>query len=172
MKKIVTKIFIAFIAGGLIGGISFYLWQKKYVLPVPAIAIEKSPDAISQKEAEEKAIRENIARSNQSEIISYIEKNINRLSDEKPASGGSWNASKLWFIDDKNFYVDYKDIVYNTRRILVFQAIGGKSAVYEVIGRFVPGESGWVLKSGKDIANANPTMFYEKNEQTGEWIIK
>lgn len=172
MKKIATKIVITIAVGVLIGGISFYLWKSKYVLPVPSVIAENKPDAKSAKEAEEKAISAKISESNQAEIIGYIEKNIGRLSDEKSVSGTAWTAVKVWFIDDKNFYVDYKDSASNLRRILVFQAVGGKGSIYEVKGRFAPGESGWVLRSGTDMSGAIPARLYEKNEQTGEWIIK
>lgn len=172
MKNFAGKILIAIIAGFLIGGISFYFWKSKYALPAQFAATEKKDDLKSVKDAEEKANRAKILESNQAEIIGYVEKNIDKLSGEKPVSGDKWSAVKIWFIDDKNFYVDYNDIAFNLRRILVFRPIGGKGAIYEVKGRFLPGENGWVLKSGTDISGATPARLYEKSEGGNEWIIK
>lgn len=171
MNNFAIKIFIAVVLGVLIGGISFYFWKSKYVFPVPEVTAEKV-DLKSGKEAEEAARSAKEAENNQAEIIGYIEKNINKLSGEKPLSGANWTATKIWFIDGNNFYADYRDNASNLRRILVFRPVGGKGAVYEVRGRFAPGEKGWILKSGADISGATPVRLYEKNDQTGEWIIK
>lgn len=172
MKNFAIKFFIVIIAGILIGGISFYLWESKYALPVQFAAAGKTDISQSAKDAEEEANRAKILESDRAEIISYVEKNIDKLAGEKPVSGDSWTAVRIWFIDENNFYVDYKDIASNLRRILVFRPVGGKEAIYEVRGRFLPGENGWVLQSGADISGASPVRLYEKSEQDNEWIIK
>jgi hypothetical protein len=172
MRNLAVKIFIIIVIGLFIGAVSFYFWKSKYVLPAQFAAAEKKDDLENAKDAEEKANRAKALESNQAEIIGYIEKNIDKLSGEKPVSGDKWSAIRIWFIDDKNFYVDYKDIAFNLRRILVFRPVGGKGAIYEVKGRFLPGENGWILKSGIDISSATPARLYEKSEQSNEWIIK
>jgi len=172
MKNFAAKIFIVIIAGFLIGGTSFYFWKSKYALPVQFAAAGKTDALQSAKDTEEKASLAKIQESNQAEIISYVDKNINKLAGEKSASGDNWSAVRIWFIDENNFYVDYKDIASNLRRILVFRPVGGKGAIYEIRGRFLAGENGWVLKSGTDISGASPTRLYEKSGQNNEWIIK
>lgn len=167
MRNFTIKIFIVAIAGFLIGSVSFYFWKSRYVLPVPLEETKKESDLKSTEDASAK-----IAAGSQAEIIDYVEKNIDKLSGQPPISGSKWSAVRIWFIDDKNFYIDYKDSASNFRRILVSQIIGGKGAIYEVKGRFVPGENVWILKSGADISGATPVRLYEKNDQTGEWIIK
>lgn len=181
MKNFFAKIISVIVCGSLIGGTLFYFWKNKYAAPAKVEATAEKTGGIKEgenpKSSAENAKQKSgegdkIADGRQAEIISYIEKNINNLAGQKPSMGGNWHASKIWFIDEKNFYVDYKDDAANLRRILVFQAASGRDAVYEVLGHFAPGDSGWVLESGKDMADKTPFRLYEKNEQIGEWAIK
>ncbi|MDP3057306.1 MAG: hypothetical protein Q8N37_02175 [bacterium] len=172
MKNFLIKIIAVSIIGSLAGGSLFYLWKNKYAFSKDQIIIEedlsnKIEKKDSQKMEDDKKISDGIAA-----IINYVEKNINKISPEKPASGLTWRSVKIWFIDDKNFYVDYNDEVLNARRVLMSQSVSGPAAEYKVLGFFIPGENGWILKSGKDIGGATSLKLYEKNETSSEWIIK
>ncbi len=172
MKKFLIKIIIVLIIGSLAGGSLFYFWKNKYAHSENQIIAEEEPGEKSEKTDVEKSEGDKKIFDTRAAIINYAEKNINKISPEKPASGLAWQAIKIWFIDDKNFYADYKDEVSNTRRVLISQSVAGPAAEYEVLGFFVPGKNGWVLKSGKDIGGATFLKLYEKNEQSNEWIIK
>lgn len=172
MKKFLIKTIAVLITGSLLGGSLFYFWKNKYAFSKNKIgAEEKASDKTGKAEAKKEENDKKIP-DGKAEIIGYIEKNITKISPQKPLSGLAWKAVKIWFIDDKNFYVDYKDGALNIRRVLVNQSTGGPGAEYEVLGFFVPGESGWTLKSGKDIAGSSFPKLYEKNEQNDEWTVR
>lgn len=172
MKKFLIKIVVALVIGSLAGGSLFYLWKNKYAFSKNQIIPEEELNNKAEEKYLQKAESDKKISDARAAIINYAEKNINKISPEKPAFGLVWRIAKIWFIDDKNFYADYKDEVSNTRRLLISQSIAGPAAEYEILGFFVPGESGWVLKSGKDIGSAASLKLYEKNEQTGEWTVK
>lgn len=172
MKKVFKKIIIVLIAGSLLGGSLFYFWKNKYALSNNQIIVEQALSKGKEKEDRQKTEIDKKILDGRAETINYMEKNINKISPEKPASGLLWQFVKIWFIDDKNFYADYKDELSNTRRLLISQAMSGPAAEYEILGFFIPGESGWVLRSGKDIEGVTPLALYEKNKETGEWTAK
>lgn len=173
MEKFLLKIIVVIFVGSLIGGATFYFWKNKYIVPVSKEDISRS---LKNEQKENSAISglgdKKIVNSNEAEIISYIEKNINYLVARGPVVGEKWHPVKIWIIDDKNFYVDYKSDTNGLGRILISQLSRGVGASYEVIGHFIPGEKGWILESGKDIASTTPTRLYEKNEQSDEWTVK
>jgi len=172
MKKFLIKIIIVLITGSLAGGSLFYFWKSKYALSKnQAITKGELSNKVENKNLQKPEVDKKIP-DGRAEIINYAEKNINKISPERPALGLVWQAVKIWFIDDKNFYVDYKDEVSNTRRVLISQSNTGLAAEYKILGFFVPGENGWILKSGKDIAGSAPLKLYEKSEESNEWIIK
>jgi len=173
MEKFLLKIIVVIFVGSLIGGAAFYFWKNKYIIPASKEAIGRS-SRNEQKEnlATSGSGNKKITNSNEAEIISYIEKNINRLVARGPVVGEKWHPVKIWIIDDKNFYVDYKSDANGLGRILILQLSRGAGASYEVIGHFIPGEKGWILESGKDIASTAPIRLYEKNEQSDEWTVK
>lgn len=172
MNKFLIKIIIVLIAGFSAGGSLFYFWKNKYAFPQNQIIIEKELSGKGEETDLQKAESDKKISDGRAAIINYAEKNINKISPEKPVSGLAWQAIKIWFIDDKNFYVDYKDEVSNSRRVLVSQVNAGPAAEYEILGFFVPGENGWILKSGKDIGGETFLKLYEKNEQNNEWTAK
>lgn len=172
MNKFLVKVIAVLAIGYLAGGSLFYFWKNKYALLGNPIIKEEELSDNGGKAGLGKAEGDKKVLDGRAEIINYIENNINKISPEKPASGLAWRAVKIWFIDDKNFYADYKDEVSNTRRALMSQLIAGPAAEYEVLGFFIPGENGWILKSGKDIEGAASLKLYERNEETGEWAVK
>lgn len=172
MKKFLIKIIIVLITGSLVGGSLFYFWKSKYALSKDQVLPDTEISGESRKIDTEKAENEKKISDGRAAIINYIEKNINKISPEKTVNGLVWRAVKIWFIDDKNFYVDYKDEVSTTRRVLISQSFAGPAAEYEVLGFFIPGENGWVLKTGKDLSGTTSLKLYEKNEQSNEWTAK
>lgn len=172
MKKFLIKVIAVVITGSLAGGSLFYLWKNKYASSKDQIIVGEELNKKTEKNNTEKIESDKKISDTKAEIIDYIEKNINKISLEKPARGLMWRPVKIWFIDEQNFYVDYKDEVSNTRRILLFQSVAGPAAEYKVLGFFIPGENGWILKSGKDIIGITSLYLYEKNEETGEWAAK
>lgn len=172
MKKFLIKIIIVLVAGSLAGGSLFYFWKSKYVFSRDQIAPEEELSGRNGKIDREKEENDRKISDGRAVIINYAEKNINKISPEKPDNGLVWRAVKIWFIDDKNFYVDYRDEVLTTRRVLMSQMFDGPAAEYKILGFFVPGENGWILKTGKDIEGTVSLKLYEKNEQNNEWTVK
>lgn len=174
MKNFLIKVILVLITGSLAGGSLFYFWKNKYVFSKDQPAIEEVLSGRSKNMDIEKAKAEDDKKifDQRAAIINYVEKNINKISSEKPASGLVWRSVKIWFIDDNDFYVDYMDELLNTRRLLISQSFDGPAAEYEVLGFFVPGENGWVLKTGKDIGGTTSLKLYEKNEENNEWVEK
>lgn len=176
MKKILIKIIAVIIAGLAIGAAGFYFWKDNYVTQADVSTVadgvkkEKNDKALIL-QAENDAEKEK-DRKNEAQIISYIEKNISKITGLRISSAQKLMPIRIWFIDSAKFYVDYKDGKLNLRRILINQLLSGNQASYEVLGYFAPGDNGWVLESGRDIEGTVPARLYEKNEETGEWVIK
>jgi len=173
MNKFLIKAIVVIIAGSLAGGTLFYFWKNKYAFSQDQIAplIEELSNNKGKKDLKKSEENKKIP-DGKAEIINYLEKNISKISPEKAANGLLWHPVKIWFINDKNFYVDYRDEVLNARRLLVFQSNAGPVAEYKILGFFAPGKNGWILKSGRDIEGTTSFKLYEKNEKTGEWIVK
>lgn len=172
MKKFLLKIIAALIIGSLTGGLIFYFWKYKYVFSKNEIPMENIISGIKDNQDIQKAASDKNISDARAAMINYVDKNINKISPEKPAKGLAWQVIKIWFIDDKNFYVDYKDEVSNTRRLLISQSVGGPSAEYEILGFFIPGDNGWKLKTGKDAEGTTFFKLYVKNEENNEWMAK
>lgn len=172
MNRFFKKIIAALVIGSLLGGLIFYFWKNKFVAKKNETMVEEKTEVTIRKSEALNTDNKKKISGDKEEIINYIEKNINKISPEKPVAGSMWNPIKIWFIDDSNFYVDFRDESLILRRVLLYRSMGGPRAEYEILGFFVPGDSGWVLKSGKDIASSVSLKLYEKNEQSGEWIIK
>ncbi len=172
MKNFFTKVILILTIGSLFGWSLFCFWKNKYAYSENAFFIEEKEENKISAEEIQKNLADKKIHDGRAEIINYIEKNINKISPQKAGSGMLWHPIKIWFIDDKNFYVDYKDDLSNIRRMLIFQFMEGPRAEYEILGFFIPGENGWILKSGKDIEGSSALKLYEKNEETEEWIAK
>ena len=174
MNIFFKKIIIVLIAGSLAGGSLFYFWKSKNAPSENQTVAVAEEDLSKKDETKDLQNTEDNKRisDGRAEIVNYVEKNISKISPEKPAIGLTWRAIKIWFIDNKDFYVDYKDEVSNTRRVLISQSVAGPTAEYEVLGFFIPGENGWMLKSGKDISGTVSLVLYEKSDEAGEWAAK
>lgn len=176
MKNILIKISAVAVFGLIAGAAGFYFWKDNYVSQADISIIansasgeKDSKDSVLQ--AESNAEKEK-NRKNEAQAISYVEKNISKIAGLRINSAQKSVPARIWFIDSANFYVDYKDSALNSRRILINQLSNGSQSDYEVLGYFISGDKGWALESGKDIEGAVPMKLYEKNENTGEWIIK
>ncbi len=172
MNKFLIKIIIVIIIGSLTGVSLFYFWKNKFAFSKNEVMVEKEPDNKIKKKDLQNEENDKKISDTRAVTINYLEKNINKISPEKSTSGLAWHSVKIWFIDDNNFYVDYKDELSSARRVLIFRSNDGLAAEYEVLGFFVPGENGWILKSGKDMEGVTTLKLYERNEETGEWTVK
>ncbi len=164
------------IAGSIIGAAGFYFWKNNYVTraDISAVAdnsVKEKGDKALVSQAENDAEKEK-KKKNEAQVISYVERNISKITELRIGSARKLTPVRIWFIDGANFYVDYKDSNLILRRILVNQLYRGNQSSYEVLGYFTPGDKGWVLESGRDIEGAIPARLYEKNEETGEWVVK
>ncbi len=176
MNKILVKIIVVAITGSIIGAVGFYFWKSNNVSQADTTALadnvkkeDGSKALISQAEKEAEDEKN---KKNETQAISYIGKNINKITGLRIEFAQKLTPTRIWFISSMDFYVDYKDSNLNLRRILVRRLSEGDQAAYEVLGYFTPGDNGWTLESGRDIEGAVPIRSYEKNEETGEWAVR
>ncbi len=99
---------------------------------------------------------------------------ISQISPEQPVLGGHWFADRFWFIDGSysTFYVEYED-GHILRRLLLTADLSKPDEIsYHIEAFFEPGESDWVLKSGKDQNSGLPLILFENDSTSGLWVQK
>ncbi len=99
------------------------------------------------------------------ESMEYVSENISNISPRDPILGGSWQATRFWFVDDENFYVEYED-----GRILRKVLISEVDDSYTVTGYFEPGENDWNLVEGKDPYFGTQLDLYEFSGKANAWV--
>lgn len=107
-------------------------------------------------------------------VMEDVAKRISELSPEKAVLGGKWFIDRFWFVDGSNnsFYVEYED-GHILRRILLTADTSQMPKInYKVDAFFEPGESDWILKSGKDQKSGLPLILYSYDETQKRWIQK
>jgi len=143
-------------------------WQKFSGLVSPtatptAISNTSASPSISPAEREPREI-----------VMEDAAKRISELSPEKAVLGGKWFVNRFWFIDGSNntFYVEYED-GHILRRVLLTANLSQMPSIsYKVDAFFEPGESDWILKSGKDQRSELPLILYTYDEAQKRWIQK
>ena len=139
-------------------------WQSAVEVASPTITASATPSEITDTpkvKTERDIIMEDVAQM------------IGEISPVKPVLGGHWFVDRFWFIigSDSSFYVEYED-GHIMRRVLLEAQEKETGLSYEVIAYFEPGESDWVLKSGKDKQFGKNLDLYEYDENIKEWVKK
>lgn len=139
-------------------------WQKfsGIVSPTTTPEISISPSSLSEEKEPREIVMEDIARR------------ISELSPEKAVLGGKWYVNRYWFVDGLNnsFYVEYEDGHIMRRLLLTADLSQIPEISYKTDAFFEPGESDWILKSGKDQRSGLPLLLYEYDETAGQWMQK
>jgi len=153
----------------LIGGIFLY-WQKYDKWPWQKQINMPSPTATTSP-----GIGSNVsptAKTDRDLVMEDSAAKISQLSPEQPVLGGQWFVSRFWFVDGSNntFYVEYEDGHILRQLLLVADLSQMPNKIsYAVKAFFTPGESDWVLQSGKDEAIGRNLILYEYNQEAGRW---
>jgi len=143
-------------------------WQKFSGLISPIVTPETSPSIsvsplVSSKEKEPRQL-----------VMEDLAKRIGELSPVKEVLGGKWFVDRFWFVDGSysTLYVEYED-GHILRRLLLTADLSQMPKIsYKVDAFFEPGESDWILKSGKDQKSTLPLILYEYDQAKGTWIQK
>ncbi len=143
-------------------------WQKFSGLVSPTVTPENSSSTSASPSVslEEKEPREI--------VMEDLVKRISEISPEKAVLGGKWFIDRFWFVDGSynSFYVEYED-GHILRRILLTADLSQMPKISShVAASFEPGESDWILKSGKDQKSGLPLILYEYDETSKTWIQK
>jgi len=107
-------------------------------------------------------------------VMEDVAKRISELSPEKAVLGGKWYVNRYWFVDGSNnsFYVEYEDGHIMRRLLLTADLSQMPEISYKTDAFFEPGESDWILKSGKDQRSGLPLLLYEYDDTVGRWMQK
>ena len=156
----------------LVGAIFFYQqkydkwpWQNGVNVASPTATI--SPGASGTPQNEEQDLRQVVMKD--------VASRIAELSPVEPVLGGHWFAKRFWFIDGSysTFYVEYED--GHILRQLLLTADTSKTPQkisYRTDAYFEAGESGWILRSGKDQESTLPLILFEFDQAAGRWVQK
>ena len=166
-KQTIILIVLLFV---LIGAIFLYWqkydkwpWQKGVSVPSPTATVSPSGSVLPEEKEAREVIMEDAATK------------IAQLSPEEAVLGGQWFATRFWFIDGSysTFYVEYED-GHNMRQMLLNAdtSQAPSKISYEVKAFFTPGESDWVLQSGKDDFSGRTLILYEYSQADGRWVQK
>lgn len=108
-------------------------------------------------------------------VMNDVAKRIGELSPVEPVLGGKWYVLRYWFVDGSysTFYVEYED-GHIMRKILLTADLSKapEKIGYKVDAYFEPGESDWVLKTGKDQKSTLPLILFEYVEAQKNWLQK
>ena len=168
-KQIIILIILILI---LIGGI--FLYQQKYdKWPWQGEVNAPSPTATTSPEANSSVLP--AAKTDRDYVMEDVAAKIAQLAPEPPVLGGKWFVSRFWFVDGSNntFYVEYEDGHILRQLLLVADTSQAPNKIsYSVKAYFTPGESDWVLQSGKDEASGKNLILYEYDQVAGRWVQK
>ncbi|OGZ41031.1 MAG: hypothetical protein A3B04_02820 [Candidatus Portnoybacteria bacterium RIFCSPLOWO2_02_FULL_39_11] len=163
-KQIIILIVLVLI---LAGGIFLYWqkydkwpWQKEVSVATPTATASPESGVLSTVKTDRDFVMEDVAAK------------ISQLSPEPPVLGGQWFVSRFWFVDGSNntFYVEYEDGHILRQLLLVADLSQMPNKIsYAVKAFFTPGESDWVLQSGKDEAIGRNLILYEYEQTAGKW---
>lgn len=167
-KQAIILIVLIFV---LIGGIFLYRqkydnwpWQKGVVAPAPTATASPAPSGSAEEEQDARQI-----------VMKDVAAKIAQLSPVEPVLGGQWYVTRFWFIDGSyaTFYVEYED-GHILRQILLTAdtSQAPQKLSYKVDAYFEAGESGWLLRSGKDQESTLPLILFEYDQTAGRWVRK
>ena len=168
---IILLILLAVLAGALFlykEKFQRWPWQKFSGLVSPTA----TPEAISSNSASPSVLP---AEKEPREIVMEdVAKRIGEISPEKAVLGGKWFVSRFWFIDGSyaTLYVEYEDGHIMRRLLLTANLSQMPTISYKVDAFFEPGESDWILKSGKDQKSELPLILYTYDETQKRWVQK
>jgi hypothetical protein len=102
------------------------------------------------------------------EIMQYVEKNIDNLAPFLAASGESWDVLRYAFVSSENAYVEYEDS--RTLSRVLFHCVKVENNVRcGNIATFEPENLKWKLTSGSDPFSDRVWQYYEKDSE-GNWF--
>ena len=140
-------------------------WQRNVVLPptdnsaTPTASTSVSP----------------IIKEPRDYVMEDVAKRLGELSPEQPVLGGKWYTLRFWFIDGSyaTFYVEYEDGHIMRKMLMTADTSQAPQKIsYKVNAVFEPGESDWILKSGKDQTSSLPLILFEYDQKVGRWTQK
>jgi hypothetical protein len=107
-------------------------------------------------------------------VMEDVVENITKIAPEPPASGKYWSVKRFWFVDGSyaSFYVEYGEGSVLRRVLLTANLSQMPEISYKVEAYFEPGESDWILKSGKDQTSSLPLILFEYDNGKNQWVQK
>jgi len=168
VKKIITIIILVAV---LLGGVFLYKSKFDHWPWQAGVADNGQP-------AQENGNNENNAPSQAEKeprqiIMEDVAARIGQITSEKPVSGSQWQATRFWFVDGSysTFYVEYEDGRAMRRMLLVADTSQAPQNIkYDIKASFIPGESDWVLKNGKDGQFGQPLILYSFDKNANSWV--
>lgn len=155
----------------LIGAI--FLFQQKYdKWPWQKVVSVSSPTTTASPTLGGSAEEETDLRQI---VMKDVAAKIGQLAPTEPVLGGQWFVTRFWFIDGSyaTLYAEYED-GHILRQILLTAdtSQAPKKLTYKVDAYFEAGESGWLLKSGKDQESNLPLILFEFDQSQNKWARK
>ncbi len=139
-------------------------WEKAVSVPAPTATASPTPGSSTEEEQDLRQI-----------VMKDVAAKISQLSPVEPVLGGQWYVTRFWFIDGSyaTLYVEYED-GHILRQILLTADTSQAPAKlsYKVDAYFEAGESGWLLKSGKDQESTLPLILFEFDQGKNKWVQK
>lgn len=139
-------------------------WQKEVSVVTPTATVSPAPSGSTQEETDTRQI-----------VMKDVAAKIGQLSPVAPVLGGQWYVTRFWFVDGSyaTFYAEYED-GHILRQVLLTAdtSQAPQKLSYKVNAYFEAGESGWLLKSGKDQESALPLILFEFDQNQNKWVQK
>jgi len=128
---------------------------------------ENNNQSITEEENQESPSTSSPALA-KSQIIDYINNNVNNLAPAPP-NAGVWKVNRYWFSSNNNVYVEYESDG-ELRQMLISVDTSNANPAYTRKATFKAGESSWVLTEGEDTQFGKTRELYEKAGE--EWVKK
>jgi hypothetical protein len=139
-------------------------WQKGVSVPTPTATVSPTPSGAAEEETDMRQI-----------VMKDVAAKIAQLSPVAPELGGQWYVTRFWFIDGSyaTVYVEYEDGHVLRQMLLTANTSQAPQKLsYKVEAYFEAGESGWLLKSGKDQESNLPLILFEFDPSQNKWVRK
>ncbi len=138
-------------------------WDRQVVIDSPTVTPTPSASGQPGENREPREI-----------VMEDVAARIGEISPVQPVLGGKWYVLRYWFIDGSynSFYVEYEDGHIMSKLLLTADLSQMPAISYKVDAVFEPGESDWILKSGKDQTSGLPLILFEYDNNKNQWVQK
>lgn len=118
------------------------------------------PKDLAWRGMNEQAQPTEVAKVDLDKIFEYISDNIEKLAFDQSNNDNAWNAYKIGYITDNDYYVEYTNDSRQRRLLLSCNQVKNKIEC-DTIASYKPFDYQWKIVEGEDKFSKNDVIYYE-----------